>query len=293
VATLGRAAPGGLCVIVRNRFLRLVSSLLFLSLPLHAAAGDLYAQINHLRSGGGLCAALRLPTLRPQGALERVARDMAQGADLKQSMRETGYRAAQSRVLSISGSGVGAQAAAILARQTYCMPLQNAQLTEVGLYLDARQLWIVMAAPFAVAMAGDAAGQRVLDLVNQARATPRSCGNQTYGAARPVRWNDTLAAASRLHSEDMARHNYFSHSGRDGSNPGQRVERAGYRYRATGENIAGGQRTPEETVAGWIKSPGHCANLMNPAFTEMGAALATDARSEYGVYWTQAFGAPL
>lgn len=87
--------------------------------------------------------------MRPQGALERVARDMAQGADLKQSMRETGYRAAQSRVLSISGSGVGAQAAAILARQTYCMPLQNAQLTEVGLYLDARQLWIVMAAPFA------------------------------------------------------------------------------------------------------------------------------------------------
>jgi len=216
------------------------------------------------------------------------------GGNLQQSMRETGYRAANSRALSITGAGVGAHAAAILAQQTYCMALQHAQLTEVGLYLDARQLWIVMAAPFepAVAMSGAAAGRRVLELVNHARAAPRNCGSQPYRAAQPVRWNATLAEAARLHSEDMARQNYFSHGGRDGSSPGQRVERAGYRYRAAGENIAGGQRTPEEAVAGWIGSPGHCANLMNPAFTEMGAAFATDARSEYGVYWTQAFGAP-
>jgi len=219
---------------------------------------------------------------------------MALGGDLQQSLHASGYRAQNSRALNITGAAVGVQAAAILARQTYCTALQHAQLTEVGVYLDARQLWVVMAAPFApaVAMSGAAAGRRVLDLVNQARATPRSCGRQAYPAARPVRWNETLAEAARLHSEDMARNNYFSHGGRDGSNPGQRVERVGYRYRATGENIAGGQRTPEETVAGWIGSAGHCANLMNPAFTEMGAAFATDARSEYGVYWTQAFGAP-
>ena len=61
----------------------------------------------------------------------------------------------------------------------------------------------------------------------------------------------------------------------------------------TGENIAAGsQMTPETAVAGWIRSPGHCANLMNPGFSEMGAAFAVDARSEMGVYWTQAFGAP-
>jgi hypothetical protein len=45
-------------------------------------------------------------------------------------------------------------------------------------------------------------------------------------------------------------------------------------------------------VAGWIKSPGHCANLMNPAFTEMGAAFAVNNRSEFGVYSAQAFGTP-
>jgi uncharacterized protein YkwD len=153
----------------------------------------------------------------------------------------------------------------------------------------------VIAAPFApsLEMSAQAAGQRLLELVNQARATPRSCGGRAFGAARPLRWNDTLAEASRLHAEDMARNNYFSHGGRDGSNPSQRVERAGYRYRATGENIAAGsQMTPDNAVAGWIKSPGHCANLMNPAFSDMGAAFAVDARSEMGVYWTQAFGAP-
>ncbi len=91
----------------------------------------------------------------------------------------------------------------------------------------------------------------------------------------------------------MARNNYFSHSDRDGSNPAQRVERAGYRHRATGENIAaGGQMKAEDAVAGWIKSPGHCANLMNPAYSEMGVAFAVNPRSEMGVYWTQAFGAP-
>jgi uncharacterized protein YkwD len=90
----------------------------------------------------------------------------------------------------------------------------------------------------------------------------------------------------------MARNNYFSHSSRDGTTPAQRVERAGYRYRTTGENIAAGQTQPEAAVAGWIKSPGHCANLMNPAFTEMGTAYAVNAKSAMGVYWTQAFGAP-
>jgi uncharacterized protein YkwD len=90
----------------------------------------------------------------------------------------------------------------------------------------------------------------------------------------------------------MARNNYFSHRGRDGSDPAQRVERAGYRYRATGENIAGGQMQAEDAMAAWVKSPEHCANLMNPAYTEMGVAYAVDPGSDMGVYWAQAFGLP-
>jgi uncharacterized protein YkwD len=275
---------------------RIFSCLLLLTVCFDAAASDLYSEINRLRAAEGICAgAENLPPLKPHAALERVARALSQGDKLQQSLKTAGYRATRSSALSITGDGVDAQAATMLAKQRYCQQLHNATMTEVGIYLDARQLWIVMAAPFALSaeVSGEAAGQRVLDLVNQARATSRYCGNQLFNAARPLRWNDALAEASRLHAEDMARNNYFSHSGRDGSNPAQRVERAGYHYRATGENIAaGGQMKPEDAVAGWIKSPGHCANLMNPAYTEMGVAFAVNSRSAMGVYWTQAFGAP-
>jgi len=45
-------------------------------------------------------------------------------------------------------------------------------------------------------------------------------------------------------------------------------------------------------VAGWLASPGHCANLMNPAFSELGAGYAVDPKSDAGIYWTALFGAP-
>ena len=276
--------------------LRILACLLLLGACFDAAASDLYAAINRLRAGEGNCAVVeKLPPLRPQAALERVARDLSRGNKLQQSLKAAGYRATRSSAISITGDTAGARAAGMLGKQIHCQQLQDAEMTEVGIYLDARQVWIVMAAPFApsVEMSAQAAGQRVLDLVNQARATPRYCGNQLFNAARPLRWNNSLAEASRLHSEDMARNNYFSHTGRDGSNPAQRVQRAGYRPRSTGENIAAGwQLKPEDAVAGWIKSPGHCANLMSPAFIEMGVAFAVNPGSRMGVYWTQTFGTP-
>jgi uncharacterized protein YkwD len=287
--------------------LRIFSCLLLLAVSFDAAA-NLYSAINRVRAGDGNCAvAGNLTPLQPQSALERVARDLARGDRLQQSLQAVGYQAAHSSALSIRGDGVGARAEAMLAGQSACRQLRDGAMTEVGIYLDARQFWIVMAAPFAQradvsgqaavsrqsAVSGQSAGQRILDLINQARATPRYCGNQLFNAARPVRWNDSLAQSSQSHSEDMARNNYFSHNSRDGSEPWQRVERAGYRFSSTGENIAAGQRSAEEAVAGWIKSPGHCANLMNPEFTDMGAALAVNRRSEMGLYWTQEFGTPL
>jgi uncharacterized protein YkwD len=279
--------------------------LLSLSLSLDAAVADLYGQINRVRAGAGECAvAGHLPPLKPHAALERVARDLAHGDRLEQSLREVGYGAARSNAISIRGDGADTGAAGMLASRSYCRQLQNAGMTEVGVYQDTRQVWIVMAAPDAASAlqpgsppppseaAGQGAGQRILALINQARAQSRTCGSKSFGAARPLRWNDTLAEASWRHADDMARNDYFSHSGRDGSNPSQRVERAGYRWRTTGENIAAGQKNPEEAVAGWIASPGHCANLMNPAFTEMGAAVAVNSQSKMGVYWAQEFGAP-
>lgn len=271
------------------------SGLLLLAVCFDAAASDLYTTINRLRAGENHCAvAKRLPPLEPQEALERAARDLARGAELQHSLKALGYRAMRSSALWLKGEGVNEQAAGMLAQPAYCKQLQDAAVTEIGIYQDAHQVWIVMAAPFApsVAASGQDAGRRVLELANRARAAPRYCGNTAFSAARPLRWNNVLAESSRLHAEDMAHYNYFSHSGRDGSDPAERVMRAGYRYRMTGENIAAGQMKPEDAMAAWVKSPDHCANLMNPAFTEMGVAYAVDSRSDMGVYWTQSFGAP-
>ena len=88
----------------------------------------------------------------------------------------------------------------------------------------------------------------------------------------------------------MGQHRYFSHAGRDGRDVGARARSTGYDWRRVGENIASGQASAAEAVAGWLESPGHCANLMNPAFTEMGAAYALREGPRPAAYWTQVFG---
>jgi uncharacterized protein YkwD len=274
--------------------IRLLAAVLALIACNGSAANELYDGINRLRAGDSGCApapGLRALEVKPQ--LEQAAASLAQGKPLDESIKEAGYRATRSAYVSISGGGSREQIVGLLQSRD-CAQLLDAASVDIGIYQDARQLWIVMAAPFAprVEASQEEAGRTVLALVNRARAEARRCGDRPFKAARALSWNDTLARASLLHAEDMAQHNYFAHEGRDGSKPAERVARAGYKYRATGENIAGGQLRPEDAVAGWIKSPHHCANLMNPAYTEMGVAFAVDAGSEMGVYWAQAFGTP-
>ena len=73
---------------------------------------------------------------------------------------------------------------------------------------------------------------------------------------------------------------------------GKLITRSGYRWRGVGENVASGQTTPEEVVEDWVHSPGHCANLMSPDFTEMGAAYGVNLNAEAVVFWAQEFGKP-
>ena len=79
---------------------------------------------------------------------------------------------------------------------------------------------------------------------------------------------------------------------RDGSNSAERITRAGYAWQAAGENIAAGQLSAEAVVAGWLESPGHCATLMGPRFTEMGIAFALAPSRNPPIYWTQLFATP-
>ena len=157
-----------------------------------------------------------------------------------------------------------------------------------------REWQIVLAQPLLTPDLGDwqGAGRQILKLVNTARANARSCGNKYYEAAPPLVWSAELGAAALTHSRDMAEHSYLGHEGSNGNTVGARARDEGYPWRRIGENVATGRARPEQVVKGWLSSPGHCANIMNRSFTEMGAAYAINAKSDTITYWTQVFGRP-
>jgi uncharacterized protein YkwD len=273
---------------------RIVTCLTLAAAAACAGAADLYDAINAIRAGQSECKfAQKLEPLARNTALELAAQALSRGVGMPEALKDAAYRATTSFSIRISGDSIADKAGALIAKQ-YCAQVSKIELADIGVYQDERNAWIVLAMPFApqVALGNDDAGQRVLELVNQARAQARNCGRKPFKAVKPVKWNSLLADISMRHAADMAKNSYFSHTGLDGSTPAARVTRNGYKYRATGENIAAGQTTPEEAVAGWIKSPPHCENLMNPVFTEMGVAYSINRASEMGVYWAQTFGTP-
>jgi len=133
--------------------------------------------------------------------------------------------------------------------------------------------------------------EQVLELVNEARSKGRRCGTVRYGVAPPLKASRPLNEAAARHAADMARKNYFEHRGSDGSQPKDRVLRAGYKSRLTGENIALGPESAREVVDGWLASPGHCENIMDPRFQDIGIGIAT-GRGRGKIYWVQNFGTP-
>lgn len=133
--------------------------------------------------------------------------------------------------------------------------------------------------------------EEILLYVNQARSKSCLCGSTTYPAVAPLALNTQLNAAAGKHAADMATYNYFSHTGRDGSKPWDRMKREGYVWRYAGENIAAGYTTARAVVDGWLRSPGHCANLMSKNFKDLGVGYAYGASSTYKHYWVQDFGA--
>ena len=135
----------------------------------------------------------------------------------------------------------------------------------------------------------DESDKLMLTLVNNARAVSRSCGGSDYPAVPALAWNCLLETAALNHASSMADNDYFSHTGLDGSSPGDRITAAGYIWRAYAENIAAGYADAEAAMAGWLESPGHCANIMNSSVTELGAGAAENATSQYGIYWNQDF----
>jgi len=65
---------------------------------------------------------------------------------------------------------------------------------------------------------------------------------------------------------------------------------SGYGWRVVGENIAAGQGSALQVVAGWLACPGHCANILSPDFREMGTAYGLNPKAAMEIYWTQVLG---
>jgi uncharacterized protein YkwD len=132
---------------------------------------------------------------------------------------------------------------------------------------------------------------RALQLVNDVRARGTHCGDELFGPAPPVTLSGTLANVALGHASDMAEKNYFEHVDPAGQSPADRVRAVGYLEKLVGENIAYGPKSVEEVVQGWLDSPGHCENIMDPRFVEMGIGLAP-GHVKRGLYWVQVLAEP-
>ena len=121
--------------------------------------------------------------------------------------------------------------------------------------------------------------ERILTLVNAER---------TSRGLPPLTRNALLDAAAQAHADDMRANNFFSHTGSDGSNPGDRATTAGYSWTAIGENIGQGNQSPEDMMNLWMNSSDHRANILDPSFTELGVGI-NDAGT---TLWVQVFGSP-
>lgn len=117
--------------------------------------------------------------------------------------------------------------------------------------------------------------QEVVELTNQERAKQ---------GLSPLKIDTELSKVAREKSSDMASNGYFAHNSPSYGSPFDMMKQFGISYSTAGENIAKGQRTPEEVVNAWMNSEGHRANIMNANFTHIGVGYV-----EQGNHWTQQF----
>ncbi len=124
---------------------------------------------------------------------------------------------------------------------------------------------------------------KMIEIINLKRASGGKCGNKLFSPSRPLRWDSRLAQAALIHAKDIASREILSHMGRDGSGSGERISSTGYKWKAYAENIGEGYMTAEDMLMAWLNSEGHCKNVMNPAFKDVGAARIVNKGRTYWV----------
>lgn len=247
------------------------------------SAFELYQRMNNIRETPNVCGREEPASLlRASRKLEEAARHRAAGKPLGEALNLVEYGAPYAKVLVVGGASVN-QAMERL-RQRHCQDIVNPHFVDVGALWAKNRWWIVFGLAQnepvpqdvlkRVASRGDAIQSDpvlFLDLINQARSQLRFCGDKYFNSTQPVAWNPKLASAAMHHSMEVAANKQLSHTGSDGSDVGIRVRREDYDYQAVGENIAMNPFGASATVDSWLNSPGHCANIMSPEYTELGA----------------------
>lgn len=279
--------------ILSRAFAALVMGLLIVTGAQAADETQLVKLINDYRSQVQRCGAQASAELPPLTVDPRLLQPVGRAGDLQQAMRAAGYPMVNVQAISLSGPRDAAAALTVL-QESFCAIVLDPQFVDIGVNQQGRDWRILLARPLMTARLGDwqAEGQKLLTLANAARSQARQCGGRSFAATGALLWNATLGSTAEAHSRAMANGNFFDHQDPNGRTPGDRAELAGYSGQRVGENIAAGLDTASKVVNGWLASPGHCANLMNPQFSELGAAYANDPKSDAGIYWTALFGAP-
>jgi uncharacterized protein YkwD len=277
-----------------RRPLRLAAALALVAAALlatEAAVADTVGAVN--RGRGAACGrASGLAPLRETRELDGAARAMAHGATLHQALATLAVRPEFATAVRLIGASDDRGVTDAVMRRA-CGDLGKRELREIGIAWSGQNLYLIAAVPLPVPAAGDRVRveREVLARVNAARAESRRCGTIAYPAAPPLTLSEALSRIAAGHSATMGARDSLAHQDPDGSTPADRVARGGYAARVVGENVASGVPTAAEVVAGWLASPGHCANVMDARFTEMGIAYVVAPRSGGAIYWTQLFAA--
>jgi uncharacterized protein YkwD len=256
-----------------------------------ATRADPLSAVQTLREGG--CGGT-LPASGPLNhnvLLDRAAEQWAAGRSIAAAAERSGYHAEAATGVHISGP----ESSTIqLIRKSGCRTVADRGMHDIGVYHRGLDTWLVLATAYVVPARSQAPvlATRALQLVNEVRARGARCGERSFGPAPPVKLSGTLATVAFGHANDMAAHNYFEHQDRSGHSPADRVRAVGYQEKLVGENIAYGPKSADEVVQGWLDSPGHCENIMNPSFAEMGIAYAAGQASKRGLYWVQLLASP-
>jgi uncharacterized protein YkwD len=135
----------------------------------------------------------------------------------------------------------------------------------------------------------DSLARQMWVLINRDRQNPANAA-ETHGQARPLKWNEKLAAVALAHSRDMLRRRYFAHVDPEGRTPKDRINDAGIHWRALAENIAI-NRTVTATENDLMDEPrfqkNHRGNILNPAYTDVGIGIVQGPNGD--LYITQDF----